>query len=196
MVSSRTRRSVNSYSRITPKFRVSLAVNREPTVSLKTEHESWSFRWSGSRMGFERIVDKYYIFNTIYIYSRNQIEEWMKGYDYIRGVLRCQVETIYLDLKLFPNQDKLIIDWLISQQQSVNCMVIGSCQEECDDDLKYLMDNMKASKRLELTMTHHKEDFQLELPEGLHHLRVGHSEFIKYEQLMKLLGCSESSRHF
>uniref|UniRef100_A0A1I7TI34 F-box domain-containing protein n=2 Tax=Caenorhabditis tropicalis TaxID=1561998 RepID=A0A1I7TI34_9PELO len=165
MVSVRSKNAVTNFLRIRRKLRVLLGVLEEPYIS---------------------IAGKQRLFHRIFKYSENPIEEWMKTYDYIRKVLGFRFEYVRFEFDSFPSQNRQIINYLLLIQTSIDRLEVISGREKCNDDVQYLLNNLKVFDRLVLQLNHYKEDSQLDIPNDPHYLHINNSKFINYEQFLKL----------
>uniref|UniRef100_A0A1I7TH81 F-box domain-containing protein n=1 Tax=Caenorhabditis tropicalis TaxID=1561998 RepID=A0A1I7TH81_9PELO len=189
MVSSRSKITVRNYSKINkPQYQIHLEFIRNPHIFLNGENESWGFGWGTdeSRAGYEHETIVKHDTHKINNYSKNPMEEMMKWYDYIKGVLVCQIELVDLDLSLYPAQNKVFTDWLRSQQASIDSLEIRDSGEGFDEDMKYIIENITVIDELWLSTTDYKAGFQMEIPIVTRSVTVNDSRFIDFEQLLRL----------
>uniref|UniRef100_A0A1I7TUK9 F-box domain-containing protein n=2 Tax=Caenorhabditis tropicalis TaxID=1561998 RepID=A0A1I7TUK9_9PELO len=189
MTSFKNKMTVKSFLRNKPKFQVLLGVYQEPYISIARQHESWEYGWTtnpqdiNGRMKTKKHTDR--IFYRIIKYSENPIEEWMIAYDHIREVLGCRFDALRWEFDSYPNQNRLIIDWIRNVQKYVNELKIACAKrKECNDEVKDLLSFLKATGRLRLE--NHRDDFELKIPQDALHLHVDSSKFIKYKQFLRL----------
>uniref|UniRef100_A0A1I7TI33 FBA_2 domain-containing protein n=1 Tax=Caenorhabditis tropicalis TaxID=1561998 RepID=A0A1I7TI33_9PELO len=188
LASSRTRRNVANFSRIKSKHRVSIGIADEPYICIVNKYEDLTFSWTSDEptIVYEKLIIQNCVFHKHCSYSRNPIKECMEWYDYVKGVLRCQVEAVQFGLSAYPSQNKLIIDWLCSQQISTCRMEIKNTKEGFEDDLKYLLNNITLTVRVCLFLRHYKDDFQVDIPTSIYYIVIWDAKFINFEQLIRL----------
>uniref|UniRef100_A0A1I7TUK3 FBA_2 domain-containing protein n=2 Tax=Caenorhabditis tropicalis TaxID=1561998 RepID=A0A1I7TUK3_9PELO len=173
----------NDVKKFKTRFRVLVYLTENPRVQIKGKSKKkrrlWEYCWT---------IDKSMTTNNhnVFYFLENPIKDMMKRFSYIQEVLRCHIEYINFDLHYSPTENKLITDWLRSLQKSVDKIVAEAFNQKFDDDLKYLLSNITVSKKLWLRTTRHRDDFELEIPQGLLYLNVSNSRFIKYGQLLRL----------
>uniref|UniRef100_A0A1I7TUJ6 FBA_2 domain-containing protein n=1 Tax=Caenorhabditis tropicalis TaxID=1561998 RepID=A0A1I7TUJ6_9PELO len=102
----------------------------------------------------------------------------MKWYESIKGVLGCRIDKVCI---LSPSIS--FTDWLRSQQESIEDV---SIMEGHKKDVKYFLETIKVFGELEIKMNPYESNFSLEIPEGPTHLHIHTSEFINYDQLLRL----------
>uniref|UniRef100_A0A1I7UU27 FBA_2 domain-containing protein n=1 Tax=Caenorhabditis tropicalis TaxID=1561998 RepID=A0A1I7UU27_9PELO len=118
--------------------------------------------------------------------SEEPLKDIMKWFDYAREVLHCKINSVLLDLGCWTNENSQTSDWIATQNRTIDKMSIWNYNEESDDDLKYLMERIHASGNLSLSVRKHKDDFRMEIPGKPERLHIDYSEFIDYNQLLRL----------
>uniref|UniRef100_A0A1I7UU06 F-box domain-containing protein n=1 Tax=Caenorhabditis tropicalis TaxID=1561998 RepID=A0A1I7UU06_9PELO len=118
-------------------------------------------------------------------YSKDPIEEWKKWYKYIKEVLRCRFYRVVFDLNSPGPGFREILDWLKCQQDVFDTMSIRSNQE-CGDDLNYILGAFPNVSELTIMVSNFKEDFKIKIPNGLNQLLIPNATFIDIEQFLKL----------
>uniref|UniRef100_A0A1I7TH74 F-box domain-containing protein n=1 Tax=Caenorhabditis tropicalis TaxID=1561998 RepID=A0A1I7TH74_9PELO len=151
LVSSRAKRAVTNFARFKPIFSVHLEISVDPLIRVFTENEQWIFCWTKdkTRIGYDVEADIMGVTHELRHYSKKPVHELVKTYDYIKGVLRCQIEEVYFDLSLYPSLNELFTDWLCSQQRSIANMDITSNKEGFEHDLKYVLNNITVTDEIE-----------------------------------------------
>uniref|UniRef100_A0A1I7TUJ4 FBA_2 domain-containing protein n=1 Tax=Caenorhabditis tropicalis TaxID=1561998 RepID=A0A1I7TUJ4_9PELO len=181
LTSAKSKRAVKNFLRINSKFEITLYISRTPHISISGDIKNWYF--SKIDKPKKQKVTKSIKFFGI---KDRTIRAFIKAYDYIKEVFGCQFDFVRFDISALPKNNKKIINWIQSQQESINSMVVRFCLPARDDDLKYLMANIKVTGDFIMSDNRHKQDFQAELPEGPRRLQIENAEFIKYDQFMKL----------
>uniref|UniRef100_A0A1I7TUN9 FBA_2 domain-containing protein n=1 Tax=Caenorhabditis tropicalis TaxID=1561998 RepID=A0A1I7TUN9_9PELO len=174
-LSFRVDRTVASFSRTKPKFRVVLSFTQKPRLLIDVGTEYAGYGWTPKEL--ETDSETYSKYPTKYL---------MDAYDYIKEVLKCQFQIVVFDLSSYPSQNELITDWLRSQNQSIATMEISNSGKETDDDLKYLMSKITVTDKLILATRKYKDDFQMEIPTNSYETLIENSGFIDFEQLLRL----------
>uniref|UniRef100_A0A1I7T7W1 F-box domain-containing protein n=1 Tax=Caenorhabditis tropicalis TaxID=1561998 RepID=A0A1I7T7W1_9PELO len=164
---------------------VIISTEAEPYIVITGKHESWNFEWTQtlSMVGYKtnRTGDRKV--NTLYKYSENPIESLKLDFGYMREIIAIELVYVTFDMKSFPNQNKSITNWL---RFHPTCRIeITSSNEQCDDDLKYAMENLVVTDSMWLRCVDFSQDFQMELPRTPR-IRIDKSSFISFEQLLKL----------
>uniref|UniRef100_A0A1I7TUN4 FBA_2 domain-containing protein n=2 Tax=Caenorhabditis tropicalis TaxID=1561998 RepID=A0A1I7TUN4_9PELO len=173
LTSKRVRKTVTNFSKIIPKFRVTLGVTSILYISIVLKGKNYAYTWETDGSDQKRKTE-------------NPIELWMFAYNYIKGVLRCQLDKIHINLSSCPRDNKSITDWLLSQQETVAKAEISNSGVETDDDLKYIMSNITVTDKLMLSSSEYKENFQMEIPSISTDLFIANSRFVDFEQLLRL----------
>uniref|UniRef100_A0A1I7TH84 F-box domain-containing protein n=1 Tax=Caenorhabditis tropicalis TaxID=1561998 RepID=A0A1I7TH84_9PELO len=174
VLSARSKATVKSFFRVNPKLETHLyIINRGSNITIIGKNDKWYLKRINKLEEERRFLD-------------DEVNEMAKAYEYIKEVLGCDFKLVRIDLDKSPDENRELIDWLRSQQQTFDTIAIEGCYKNYDDDVKYVMQNLKATGEFTLVMLRHADDFQLEIPEGLRVLHVDSSGFIKYEQFMKL----------
>uniref|UniRef100_A0A1I7TH80 F-box domain-containing protein n=1 Tax=Caenorhabditis tropicalis TaxID=1561998 RepID=A0A1I7TH80_9PELO len=194
--STKSKRSVKNLSRIKHKFLLSLGFTanepfivflRPPTRVFRAA--SWAFTWVSdeSKTGYEEDFSNPNNFHTcLDKYSENPVEEIMKCYEYIKEVLGFPIDDVWFELNSFPSQNKQIIDWIRSQQESVPQINIMDTEEGVEDDVKYLLNNSTITRRLEFYIEKYKSGFQMEIPSTPCYFVLKNSSFIDFDQLLTM----------
>uniref|UniRef100_A0A1I7TJK4 F-box domain-containing protein n=2 Tax=Caenorhabditis tropicalis TaxID=1561998 RepID=A0A1I7TJK4_9PELO len=187
LMSLKTRKAVKRFSRTKAKFQIVFEITAKPCLSFVGKKESWYYCWTSNRIevGYLERTFPLRVFYRVTKYSENPIEEFKKAYNYIKKVLRCEIVSIHYQLKLLHSENRPIIDWFRSTQESVNNLHIQGSDGEHDDDVKYILSNLKVTERLFIMEPWLKEDLEMEIPEGLQHLQITGSYFIKLEQFLR-----------
>uniref|UniRef100_A0A1I7UU10 F-box domain-containing protein n=1 Tax=Caenorhabditis tropicalis TaxID=1561998 RepID=A0A1I7UU10_9PELO len=113
------------------------------------------------------------------------IEGWKKWCKYLKEVLRCQFYEVTFDLNNRGMGFREIVDWVKVQQDDFDNMTIES-KEECDDDLKYVIETFPTVSELNISVSHYKEGFKMEIPGNLSSLTIRNANFIDNEQFLRL----------
>uniref|UniRef100_A0A1I7TUN8 F-box domain-containing protein n=1 Tax=Caenorhabditis tropicalis TaxID=1561998 RepID=A0A1I7TUN8_9PELO len=177
-VSTRVHRTVASFSRTKSKFQVVIAFTEERRISISVGDECWTLRWTEKKSEVDKNVSETNQF------SKHLPKILMGAYNYIKDVLKCQLHLVYFHLDSFPNQNKLITDWL--GVQAIDNIKIGNVDEETNDDLKYLGSNITVKEKFMLTTSDYKDDFQMEIPTMSSEILITNSRFINFEQFLRL----------
>uniref|UniRef100_A0A1I7TUP3 F-box domain-containing protein n=1 Tax=Caenorhabditis tropicalis TaxID=1561998 RepID=A0A1I7TUP3_9PELO len=192
LTSSKINKSVKDFSKIRREFPIDLAIFNEPSIKLYGKYESWEYRWTSndSNVGY-----KYYAYDDTHEltnFSTNPIEEFKKMHDYIKEVLKCAINMISFDMDASPNENKSMTDWLLSRYELVEDLeIVGS---KHDEDLNYLVNNLKVTNLLLLGVDDYEDNFELEIPEGTRDLVINDARFVKYEQF-QCLNCRVIQLH-
>uniref|UniRef100_A0A1I7TUK7 F-box domain-containing protein n=2 Tax=Caenorhabditis tropicalis TaxID=1561998 RepID=A0A1I7TUK7_9PELO len=195
LTSMKTRRTVKRFAKLKPKFMIdfiiflgppSITVKRGLVQEPSSAQEKWEFSWTTdqSKVGYEK--NEFSVTHNIIRYSENQIEDLMRWYEYIKEVLGCQFHTVFFSLYMFPNQNRLIFEWICSHQKYFVKITIISKDKDQSEDVKYFLSNIKSCEHLRLLGSPYKDDFHVEIPEGRDVLTVRNAGFINYEQLLRL----------
>uniref|UniRef100_A0A1I7TH96 F-box domain-containing protein n=1 Tax=Caenorhabditis tropicalis TaxID=1561998 RepID=A0A1I7TH96_9PELO len=171
MTSSRVKRSVIFFSRIEPRFRVSLKFWFDPEIIIEGHREKWRYSWTS---------DRYWACpRTRYKFSDNQLVNCMNWYESMKRVIGCRIVSLQA-----LRMDKLITDWLLSQQNSIENVNILDC---CLKDVKYFLETIRVTGILDLEVNFRDRDCLFELPDGPYILLIKHSAFyIRYEELIRM----------
>uniref|UniRef100_A0A1I7TH85 F-box domain-containing protein n=1 Tax=Caenorhabditis tropicalis TaxID=1561998 RepID=A0A1I7TH85_9PELO len=172
LVSARSKTTVKNFLRVRPKFKAEMNISRGSNIIISAREE-WRLKKINKLEEERRFMN-------------NEVNEMAKAFEYIKEVLECDFDLIRIDFSRLHDENRQFIDWLRSQQQIFDTIAIQGSYQNYDDDVKYLMENLKATGELVLVMLRHADDFQLEIPEGLRILHVDSSGFIKFEQFLKL----------
>uniref|UniRef100_A0A1I7TH91 F-box domain-containing protein n=1 Tax=Caenorhabditis tropicalis TaxID=1561998 RepID=A0A1I7TH91_9PELO len=117
--SSKTRTLVKRFFRIKPKFEVCIGYTNEPHIWMVGKHESWGSHWTSNqlRIGYEQERYLSRPLHKIIKYSVNPHEEWMKEYEYVKGLLECRVELVFYLWPFVCNGSlhEEIMNWIKSQ---------------------------------------------------------------------------------
>uniref|UniRef100_A0A1I7TH78 FBA_2 domain-containing protein n=2 Tax=Caenorhabditis tropicalis TaxID=1561998 RepID=A0A1I7TH78_9PELO len=180
LTSTKSKRAVK---RIKPKFSASLEIHSDLSISISKTDESWSYKWISykPRLGYiEATSTEQYV----YKFSKNPIEEMMKFYDYIREVLKCQLDHVGFELGSDSSKNKRITDCLRSYP--ITRLDISNDDKETDEDMKYAVSNITVIDKMTLDISNYKEDFQMEIPATPYEIFIDESSFINFEQLLRL----------
>uniref|UniRef100_A0A1I7UU01 F-box domain-containing protein n=1 Tax=Caenorhabditis tropicalis TaxID=1561998 RepID=A0A1I7UU01_9PELO len=121
----------------------------------------------------------------IFKYAQDPTDDLKKWYKYLKEVFRCRFYMVTFDLNNREPDLRDLVDWFKCQQNSFDDVTIKS-KEECDDDLKYVMETFRNVSELNISVSHYKEDFKMEIPENLNFLKIRNANFIDIEQFLKL----------
>uniref|UniRef100_A0A1I7TH93 F-box domain-containing protein n=1 Tax=Caenorhabditis tropicalis TaxID=1561998 RepID=A0A1I7TH93_9PELO len=193
LTSTKTKKAVKDFAKLKTKFLATLfASSDSPSISISRGLnqrlpvlETWSFTWTTDETKIGHKTEDFGVSHNVTKYSENPIGDLMKWYDYIKEVLGCPFRSIYFNLETFPNQNRLIFDWLCSHQNSFGYMRIYSKDKQQSEDIKYLFNNIRRAEELSLTGDLNEDDFHVEIPEG-RNLSIQNARFINYEQLLRL----------
>uniref|UniRef100_A0A1I7TH75 F-box domain-containing protein n=1 Tax=Caenorhabditis tropicalis TaxID=1561998 RepID=A0A1I7TH75_9PELO len=188
LVSSRAKRAVTNFYRLKPIISVYLEINFEPSMSAFTKNEQWKFVWTGDiiGIGYKEEGGQRGVSYELRNYSTNPIRQLMQAYDYVKGVLRWEIQEIDFELRPCSTQNKSFTDWLRSQQDSIPNMDIRSDKEGFEDDVKYLLNNTIITDLMNLYISHYKDDFQVDIPTIIRFIGIDDSKFINFEELLRL----------
>uniref|UniRef100_A0A1I7UE57 F-box domain-containing protein n=1 Tax=Caenorhabditis tropicalis TaxID=1561998 RepID=A0A1I7UE57_9PELO len=185
LASSRTKRVVKSFSKTKKTLLVSFN-NYMFSISFEGKKMKWNYRMTS----FDRFINGYQHQNlksvSIEKYSEEPLKDIMKWFDYAREVLNCKIDNVTLNLLVFPDENRAMIEWLAAQNRTIDYLKIINLGNELDDDLKYLMERIQVSGYLRLMIDRYKDDFQIEIPGKPAELNIDDSKFIDYEQLLRL----------
>uniref|UniRef100_A0A1I7TUL1 F-box domain-containing protein n=1 Tax=Caenorhabditis tropicalis TaxID=1561998 RepID=A0A1I7TUL1_9PELO len=178
LTSSRAQRAVTLFSKNKFRFSVEIELDVCPSIDIKGDKRIiWRYSWTSVQsMAYQSKYD--YFLQSTQKFSETPEEDCRKWYEMmIKGVLGCRITKISV---CCPNIS--LIDWYRSQQDSIKKVsIFGGFQE----DLKYLLTNLKVSEELVLDSCY-GHNFHLEIPEGPTRLFIKTSKFINYSQLLKL----------
>uniref|UniRef100_A0A1I7TH87 FBA_2 domain-containing protein n=2 Tax=Caenorhabditis tropicalis TaxID=1561998 RepID=A0A1I7TH87_9PELO len=183
--SSRIKKIVTTFSRLTPNLPVDLFLTDKPGISVTDQNKvHWSYYLTSYQpaVGYYKYINGSAITHSTYIYSGNPLEEWMKLYDHIKRAIGCYIIHVDFDFDYFPSQNKRIIDWMTTQNDSFDTLNVLSTQEEDSGHVQYLMSKIKACRNLSLCVT---DGYQIEIPETVY-LTITNSKFIDCEQFLRL----------
>uniref|UniRef100_A0A1I7TUL6 FBA_2 domain-containing protein n=1 Tax=Caenorhabditis tropicalis TaxID=1561998 RepID=A0A1I7TUL6_9PELO len=184
MTSSRAKRAVTVFSRTKPKLSVDINLSGNLDLSLSDNigfyinghDQSWVQLWitRHSRIGCERSA------SCIVERSENPLNDCLRRYKTIKEVL-----GYYINYMCVTSPNKSLTDWLRSQNSSISEITIFSTEEE---DVNYFLKTIKVSGKINLYGNLYLtcNDFRLETPECLNHLAIYDSQFVNYEQLLRL----------
>uniref|UniRef100_A0A1I7TH95 FBA_2 domain-containing protein n=1 Tax=Caenorhabditis tropicalis TaxID=1561998 RepID=A0A1I7TH95_9PELO len=167
MTSSRTKRSVIIFSRLKPRFRVSLRFWFEPDIIIGGHRKEWRYSWTS-----DRYKDRP---TTRYIFSKNQFKDCMNWFESMKEVIGgriCSMAVLRMDM--------LITDWLRLQQNSIENVKIGIGRPE---HVKYFLETIRVTGIFDLMIAMSEKDSLFEFPEGSYTLLM---EYICFEQLLRI----------
>uniref|UniRef100_A0A1I7TH94 F-box domain-containing protein n=1 Tax=Caenorhabditis tropicalis TaxID=1561998 RepID=A0A1I7TH94_9PELO len=172
--SSKAQNAVAIFSKPKPRYWVHLEIDENPRILMRGTNKPWTYNYELPKDSFSNDIEK-------------MIREWMTQFEYLRKVMGARIERIEFKLNLLPRFNKTIIDWLGSQQGSIEEVRIdGIWPFLYDNDVKYLISKIKVFGSLMLMEPTHSDKFKLEIPKGLRCLHVNDSEFIDYQQFLEL----------
>uniref|UniRef100_A0A1I7TH83 FBA_2 domain-containing protein n=1 Tax=Caenorhabditis tropicalis TaxID=1561998 RepID=A0A1I7TH83_9PELO len=174
-LSVRSKTTVKNFFRIKPKFETHLNIIDGAHIRISKNYQDW-FLKKINKPGIEEERR----------FMNNEMNELTKAFEYIKEVLGCDFKSVRIDLDKSPTENRRLIDWLRSQQPSFDTIAVEGNYLNYDDDVKYLMENLKVTGEFIPVKLRHADDFRLEIPNNLRVLQVEHSGFIKFEQFMKL----------
>ncbi|CAL2034782.1 unnamed protein product [Caenorhabditis brenneri] len=160
-------------------YTIFLTIIRIPSVTIH-----------GSKMNWRLELTQDFTNNKVnYTYPRDiQLKHIYESYGYIRRSLNCSIkEVLYLPSPFIDY--KSVIDWLKAQQKSVEELQILSLPSY-DNDVKYMLSNVKATECLRITIDN-KQYFKWDelLPKNLDLLYLEALNGINYQQLLRM-NCS------
>uniref|UniRef100_A0A1I7UU00 F-box domain-containing protein n=1 Tax=Caenorhabditis tropicalis TaxID=1561998 RepID=A0A1I7UU00_9PELO len=176
LTSSRAKRIV---ANVGPRFEGELVPGK--SLSITELLEGWTYKITSDESKDGKVEHIFLNGDQCLKYSKDPIEGWKKWYKYWREVLRCEFYTVTFDLSCPGFRD--LVDWLKGQQEVFESITIQS-SEECDNDLKYVMDAFPNAVELDISVRHHKEDFKMEFPWNMSRLMI--HKFIDNEQFLRL----------
>uniref|UniRef100_A0A1I7TH73 F-box domain-containing protein n=1 Tax=Caenorhabditis tropicalis TaxID=1561998 RepID=A0A1I7TH73_9PELO len=188
LVSSRAKRTVTNFSRTKPIICVHLGFADEPWMKISRKNEEWMISWTSNErsLGYEIKSGRDHFVHQVCNYSMNPIEDWMKAYDYIKGILGCEIEFLQFELSSSSTLNKSIVDFLHSQQNSIGQMNVFNVKKGSEDNLKYLLNNTIITEKMKLFIRAQKGDFQMDIPTITHSIYMSDCRFIDFEQLQRL----------
>ncbi|CAL2034929.1 unnamed protein product [Caenorhabditis brenneri] len=158
-------------------YTVSLTIIRVPSVTIHGSELNWGLELTQDFTNNE----------ANYTYPRDiQLKHIYESYGYINRILNCAIKKlVYIPSPFIDG--KSIIDWLKNQQKSVEDILIQSDPSSYDNDVKYLLSNVKATESLRLLIDN-KQHFRWDelLPKNLGLLCVDALNGISYQQLLKM----------
>uniref|UniRef100_A0A1I7UU11 F-box domain-containing protein n=1 Tax=Caenorhabditis tropicalis TaxID=1561998 RepID=A0A1I7UU11_9PELO len=182
LASSRAKRSVKFFSKTKKKYSV-VFDNRWHLISLCGDGTMWTLQMTTSEACTGQYLTKKY--------SENPLKDIMNWFDHAKEVLQCEINNVTLDLNYPSSENRQTVDWLAAQGSTMNYMEVLNSGEESGDDLKeddlrYLMEKIQASKVFMLMVKKYKADFRMEIPGKPYHLHIENAQFIDYDQLLRL----------
>uniref|UniRef100_A0A1I7TUM0 F-box domain-containing protein n=1 Tax=Caenorhabditis tropicalis TaxID=1561998 RepID=A0A1I7TUM0_9PELO len=178
MTSSKARQAVTFFSRIKSRFWVGIGIREYPFIDIKESEEfgmAWCYLWTSDPSKIGLTTDSF-SYECIHLFSESKMDDCMKWYESIKGVLGCRIGRACVD-----NLNASIGAWLQSQQDSIEDITILKANGE---DVKYFLKTMRVSGNLSLTMS--PTNFELEIPESLTSLSISTAKFINFDQLLRL----------
>uniref|UniRef100_A0A1I7UU32 F-box domain-containing protein n=2 Tax=Caenorhabditis tropicalis TaxID=1561998 RepID=A0A1I7UU32_9PELO len=188
LASSRSKRAVKSISRTKKKFSVSFS-NYWSSVSFHRHQMIWSYAIHINK-------DDAYLYKVIHQNEEDRemvikvsdepLKDVMKWYDYAREVLNCKIDSVTLKFNHPSSENRRLIDWIAAQNKTMEYMDLSSADEESNDDVKYLLERIHVTGIFNLELKKYNDDFRMEIPGNPEWLYVSKSQFIDYEQLLRL----------
>ncbi|CAL2034783.1 unnamed protein product [Caenorhabditis brenneri] len=176
-ISHRTGKIVKSLTARKRTYEVFLKIDHRSSVTIYGSKRNWELA-SSQDFSKNKAIDTY---SCDY-----QLQHIKETYEYINRILNFSCRKLYYTIGHFISDHKSMIDWLRSQQESVEKLYIVSLTSY-DNDLTYLLSNVKATEHLELSTenTVHFDWVGL-LPNNLDLLHVDAWNCISFEQLLKM----------
>uniref|UniRef100_A0A1I7THA2 F-box domain-containing protein n=2 Tax=Caenorhabditis tropicalis TaxID=1561998 RepID=A0A1I7THA2_9PELO len=177
MTSSRARQAVTIFSRIKPRFEVTLNLIMRPVIAIKGSETYWIYQWSSLTVDYPDPITLTSPHNIFYI-AEHPMKDCFEWYKRISGVLGRRIIKA-----TFWGLNKSITDQLRSQQESIDDVEIGGCSPK---DVIYFLKNIKVFGSLDIEMSDYNERFRMDIPEEPIYLSIRSAKFLKYEQFMSL----------
>uniref|UniRef100_A0A1I7TI32 FBA_2 domain-containing protein n=1 Tax=Caenorhabditis tropicalis TaxID=1561998 RepID=A0A1I7TI32_9PELO len=170
------KRSVISFSRVKPRFSLTLRLIEEPDIIIRGNENKWSYVWIQ-----QEVYPNFKSFSRPFLFgkmSETPKEDRKEWYEKNKGVLGSSIDKVCID-----RPTTLITNWLRSHQESVKDVLISKGLHE---ELKYFLNKVEVTELLKLEMIHYEKNFRLDIPEGSKRLFIRNAQFIKYQQFLKL----------
>ncbi|CAL2029648.1 unnamed protein product [Caenorhabditis brenneri] len=184
-ISARTERIVKSLSARKRTYEMYLGIKNGPSITIRGAEVHWEFISTDDKTKNNMIEPYSHDLLLRYEYSDNKLQHFKENYEYIKRILNCPITAVFFELSAFVPSNRLIVDWLKSHHESVEWLIIYS-RFGRDDDLKYLLNNLKATEYLQI---HAQNELHFEwnnlLPENLHFLFIEALSGISFQQLMR-----------
>uniref|UniRef100_A0A1I7UTZ9 F-box domain-containing protein n=1 Tax=Caenorhabditis tropicalis TaxID=1561998 RepID=A0A1I7UTZ9_9PELO len=178
LISSRIKRIV---SNVGPRFEGNLVPGE--SLFITEEIGGWTYKMTSDESKDGKVTFEGFNGYQCLKYSKDPIEGWKKWYKYLKEVLRCEFYAVTFDLTRPGIRD--LVDWLKGQQEVFESITIQS-KEECDDDLKYVMEAFPNVLDLEILVSRYKKNFKMEIPVNLSSLTIYNAKFIDNDQFLRL----------
>ncbi|CAL2034354.1 unnamed protein product [Caenorhabditis brenneri] len=184
-ISPRTERIVQALSARKRTYEVYLRITYDPSVTIRGAEVHWEFKPTEDKTKNNVIESHSQDRMLRYEYSENELQHCKKNYEYIKRILNFPITSVFYELSAFVSRNRLIIDWLKSHHESVEQLLIYS-RTGRDDDLKYLLNNLKSTEYLKI---HAQNELHFEwndlLPQNLDFLYIEALNNISFQQLMR-----------
>uniref|UniRef100_A0A1I7TUK0 FBA_2 domain-containing protein n=1 Tax=Caenorhabditis tropicalis TaxID=1561998 RepID=A0A1I7TUK0_9PELO len=171
MTSSRAKKLVTNFSGIKSRFHMTLDIEDKPRIIIKGDEMHWIYYWVDKDPSF------FYSYDSIYTVSESRMEDCMKWFERINGVLGKRFNKANLWIL-----NKSITDWLRSQQDSFDDVLLYDCRHQ---DAIYFLSNIKVFRSLVLLIRNYNKKFRIKIPEGLTHLTLRNASYLEFKQFMK-----------
>ncbi|EGT41241.1 hypothetical protein CAEBREN_05756 [Caenorhabditis brenneri] len=188
MTSKRMKRVVTIISKpkIENKFEIDAYINEDYGVSIKNGQMTWDYRFVALkyRDGWNESENS----EQLRKYTKNKLEGFKTVCDCIQDAFGLQFNNFIFSMEVDHNQNRSTVDYLKIRQESYTQFELRSVSEN-DEDIKYLLDNLKFSNYLYIK-SDIKKDFEMDIPENVDSLNIVFADFVKLEQLLRLnCGC-------
>uniref|UniRef100_A0A1I7TH98 FBA_2 domain-containing protein n=1 Tax=Caenorhabditis tropicalis TaxID=1561998 RepID=A0A1I7TH98_9PELO len=176
MTSSKAKKSVIGFSRIKPRFHLTLDFTGEPSITIKGSKRYWIYGWIPRHL--HPTGHSIYNFHSIYKVSENPMKDCIIWYDRVNGVLGRRINKANVWI---INEKRT--DWLKSQQETIEDVSIFDCGYQ---DVEYFLNSIKITGSLNIALGYNNNQLRMEIPEDTTNLSIRNASFIGYEQFMRL----------
>ncbi|CAL2034930.1 unnamed protein product [Caenorhabditis brenneri] len=184
-ISRRTERIVQSLSSRKRTYEIRLGITSGPSVTFRGSEVHWEVISTEDKNKNNVIEPYFHDLLLLYEYSENELQHFKENFEYIKRILNCPITAVFYELSAFFPNNKVIIDWLKSHRESIEELDVYSSSGH-DDDLRYLLSNVKATDYLKI---HARNELHFDwndlLPQNIHFLHIEAPKNISFQQLMK-----------
>uniref|UniRef100_A0A1I7UU20 FBA_2 domain-containing protein n=1 Tax=Caenorhabditis tropicalis TaxID=1561998 RepID=A0A1I7UU20_9PELO len=151
---------------------------------------SWTYLMTKNGNGLPRRyihrVDDFYTNEQIIMFTKKPLKDLKNWFEYVKEVLNCKIDSVTLDLDCPSSENRQAIDWIASQNKTLDYAEIKNNRRESDDDLRYFMERLHVTGVFNLMVKKYKADFRIEIPVKPERLHIGNSRFVNYDLLLRL----------